>query len=304
MKNLIYFAIFYNKKYMRLVELFLSSYALFCKDCHETTDICVITDESFVEELNALATNLHLTLKFYLFPPNFIHDFKHKIFIAASMRYFIFNWSEIGNYDTILYCDTDILFHTPLKEVFSCIEDPTKIYTLKEGNLDNEFWSGNNLFDFVGADSEIDPRTPGICSGVFIFKNTLVIQQYFAHFTHFIFNKLSQPNCILPICYDQPFFNYFCFKNKINDNETLLKYAINRMNTIDGHGIYHYPEVHLTLKYNDMILMLLKLVQSTPCDDTLVKKANEYMQAGSQFLQTYNEDEDPQAKYILYDIKK
>jgi hypothetical protein len=45
-------------------------------------------------------------------------------------------------------------------------------------------------------------------------------------------------------------------------------------------------------------------VQSTPCDDTLAKKVNEYMQAGSQFLQTYNEDEDPQAKYILYDIKK
>ena len=302
MKNLIYFAVFYNKKYMRLVELFLSSYALFCQDCHNTTDICVITDESFVDDLNNVASNLGLQIKLWIYPPTFIHDFKHKIFISTVMRYFIFDWSEIGNYDTILYCDTDILFHTPLKNVFSCIQDPTKIYTLEEGNIDNDFWGGNDIFDFAGADAEINPITPGICSGVILFKKNIIIQNYFAQFTQFIFQKLSVPGSKIPICYDQPYFNYFCFKNAIHNNETLKLFAINRQKILDGHGIYHYPEVHLTLKYNDMILMLSTMINSTPCDSTLQNKVCVYLQSGSEFLSSYIEDKDPLAKYSNYDI--
>ena len=302
MKNLIYLCVFYNKKYIRLIELFLSSYALFCSDCHETTDICIITDETFVDDLNQLAANLGLQIKLWIYPPTFIHDFKHKIFISTVMRYYIFEWSEINNYDTILYCDTDILFHTPLNTIFSCIQDPTLIYTLKEGYLNEEFWCGNNIFDFDGADAEINPRNPAICSGVFLFKNNIIIQQYFAEFTQFIFQKMSIPETIIPICYDQPYFNYFCFKNKIHDNETLLRYAINRHKEINGYGIYHYPEVHLTLKYKDMILMLEKMILSTECNSQLTTKVLRYLQNGIEFLNSYNEDKDPLAKYSIYDI--
>jgi len=286
---------------MRLIELFLSSYALFCQDCHETTDICVITDETFVEDLNQLSTNLGLQIKLWIYPPTFIHDFKHKIFISTVMRYYIFDWSEINNYETILYCDTDVLFHTPLKNTFSCIQDPTKIYTLREGNLDNDFWGGP-IFDFTGADAEINPRSSGICSGVFLFKNNLTIKQYFAQFTQFIFQKMSMPNCRIPICYDQPYFNYFCFKNNIHDNEILSDYAVNRQKILDGHGIYHYPEVHLTLKYKDMILMLTTMINSTPSNPELTVKVHTYLLSGAEFIDGYNEDADPLAKYSSYDI--
>ena len=301
MKNLIYLCVFYNKKYMRLIELFLSSYALFCQDCHETTDICVITDETFVDDLNQLSANLGLQIKLWVYPPTFIHDFRHKIFISTVMRYYIFDWSEINNYDTILYCDTDILFHTPLKNTFSCIQDPTKIYTLREGNLDNDFWGGP-IFDFTGADAEINPRASGICSGVFLFKNNLIIRRYFADFTQFIFQKMNMPDCKIPICYDQPYFNYFCFKNNIHDNEILSDYAINRQKILDGHGIYHYPEVHLTLKYKDMILMLTTMINSTPCNPELTVKVHTYLISGTEFINGYNEDADPLAKYSSYDI--
>ena len=302
MKNLIYLCVFYNKKYMRLIELFLSSYALFCQDCHETTDICIITDENFVDDLNQLSANLGLQIKLWVYPPTFIHNFRHKIFISTVMRYYIFDWSEIDNYDTILYCDTDILFHTPLKNTFSCIQDPTKIYTLKEGYLNEEFWCGNDIFDFTGRDSEINPRNPAICSGVFLFKNNLILRRYFADFTQFIFQKMSMPDCKIPICYDQPYFNYFCFKNEIHENETLSLYAINRYKEVDGHGIYHYPEVHLTLKYKDMILMLSKMITLTPSNSVLINKVHVYLRSGIEFLSSYNEDEDPLAKYSSYYI--
>ena len=287
---------------MRLIELFLSSYALFCQDCHETTDICVITDETFVDDLNQLSANLGLQVKLWVYPPTFIHDFKHKIFMSTIMRYYIFDWSEIDKYETILYCDTDVLFHTPLKNTFTCIQDPMKIYTLKEGNLENDFWGGNDIFDFTGADAEINPRASGICSGVFLFKNNITIKQYFSHFTHFIFQKMSMPSCRIPICYDQPYFNYFCFKNNIHDNEILSQYAINRQKILDGHGIYHYPEVHLTLKYKDMILMLSTMINSTPSNPELIVKAHTYLLSGTEFINGYNEDADPLAKYISYSI--
>lgn len=302
MKNLIYLCVFYNKKYIRLIELFLSSYALFCTDCHEITDICIITDETFVDDLNQLSANLGLQIKLWIYPPSFIHDFKYKIFISTLMRYYIFDWPDINNYDTILYCDTDILFHTPLKNIFTCIQDPTKIYTLKEGYLNEDFWGGHDIFDFTGSDSEINSRSSGICSGVFLFKNNLTTRLYFAEFTQFVFQKISVPGNKIPICYDQPYFNYFCFKNKINENETLSHYAINRCKEIDGHGIYHYPEVHLTLKYNDMILMLNNMITSSPCDPLLVNKVHIYLQNGLMFLNSYNEDTDPLAKYSTYDI--
>ena len=51
-----------------------------------------------------------------------------------------------------------------------------------------------------------------------------------------------------------------------------------------------------------MILMLTNMITSSPCDHLLVNKVHIYLQNGLTFLNSYNEDTDPLAKYSTYDI--
>ena len=44
------------------------------------------------------------------------------------------------------------------------------------------------------------------------------------------------------------------------------------------------------------------MINSTPCNPELTVKVNTYLVEGTEFINGYNEDADPLAKYSSYDI--
>ena len=187
MRQLIYLAVFRNKKYLKFLELFFSSIVLFNQDCLVNTDFLVITEKDFVEEIQQIGRSLGIAVHCWVLPE------VSYAFATMIQRYMLPSWSYFFKYTHILYCDTDILIANGLQRFFTLLEDPTKFYTLKEGTLEHEYWGGDAVFDFKGIDSEIDPNTPGVCAGVFLFQPNEHTVKIFQEINKFIYKKMATP---------------------------------------------------------------------------------------------------------------
>ena len=292
MKNLIYLVAFRNKLNIRLFELFLSSLVLFNKESLPNLDILVITEEGFAKELEDIGTRLGHPIQTWILPS------VYSVFLTTIKRYTIFSWPNLLQYDTVMYCDTDILVRNNLETLFSLLQDPSKLYTVKEGVLSHDFWGGNHFFEFEGADSEINPNQEGVCTGVFLFKPNRDTYHIFDTISRYIFHKINQPGAISPMCYDQPYVNYVLAKHKFHENTTLSSFVINRPQVFPSPNIlYHFMAVTYTIKYQQMITFLETMMNTVECDATKVPIVQEYLQGAKQFLSSYDENSDPHRKY-------
>lgn len=291
MKNLVYLCCFLNQQFFRLLELFFASVSLFSRKSLDSTDILIITHEDFVGPIQSIASSFDIPVLF------FIVQKPYNVFISTTQRYFLFSWNQIQNYQKVLYLDTDILIHGELTELFSKATDPTKLYTLREGTISHEFWGGDEIFDFHGIDSDLNPKTPGFCTGVMLFYSHPEIAALFDQANDFMLKKIQVPGSKWPICFDQPYVNYVCAKGQKNENSILEKFCINRADHLhQGFIVYHFPATSFGKKYKHMILMILEMVKpfnSSSSIETLVS----CIQKGTDFLQNYNEHEDPYKKF-------
>jgi hypothetical protein len=87
-----------NENYIRFLELFFSSVALFSKESLATTDFLVITQTEFVEEIQALGTTLGISIKIWI-------QEKPILYLLTVERYHIFSWPEISYYEKVLYLE-------------------------------------------------------------------------------------------------------------------------------------------------------------------------------------------------------
>lgn len=292
MKNLVYLCCFLNKNYIRFLELLFGSIACFSKESLPTFDLLVITQEDFVEEIRTIAEAFHIPVVFW------VKEKPYSIFISTVMRYELFLWDNIQQYNKALYIDTDILIHGELSIVFDSLIQSDKLYTFREGLISHDFWGGNEIFDFQGKDKEIDPNTQGFCTGVLLFQQNLFSKSLFNITKHYILEKLQVPGSRIPICYDQPYLNYICVKYGVNENETLHTFCINRsMQLVNSYVVYHFPETMYTKKYTNMIIMgkeMLKGVHISNDTNMLLS----FIEKGKTFLQTYDEYSDPNKKFL------
>jgi hypothetical protein len=291
MKNLVYLCLFLNENYIRFLELFFGSVALFSKNSLETTDFLVITQQEFVPQIQAIGETFGISIRFW------IQEKPISIFISTVLRYEIFRWSEIANYSKLLYLDTDILINGELNTVFNLLEKPDKLYTFREGPISHIYWGGDEIFDFEGEDKEIDKDTIGFCSGVLLFQANTRIASLFEMGKDYMLKKLQVPGSMIPICYDQPYMNYICVKYNLNENDSLGTCCVNRaFETVDGYVIYHFPATMFTNKYTNMITILmemLKPIESSTQKDALLT----FMKTGEVFLQEYDELQDKHKKF-------
>lgn len=138
---------------------------------------------------------------------------------ATCARLSVFEYEYINNYDKILYLDTDIILQNDLSSIFNCeIED--KIYALPEGTIEHEY-HGGWFFDW----KVIDKDTPGLNSGILLFKNSNTVRTIFTYIRSHI-SEMKMNNATMPACQDQPFINYHCIKNGNQDTQLLTKYAL------------------------------------------------------------------------------
>lgn len=218
-KNLIYCCVFYNKDYLKLLDLLLKSIITYSSI--DSFDFLVITQNDFKPYINDLSIKLNIVIKTYILD---ISTF----FQAACARLSIFNYSNITDYEKILYIDTDILITSDLKPVFD-LTIQEKLYALESGEINSHNFGGQ-FFDF----NTINSNTSGINSGTLLFLNSQSIKDLFSRILLHI-DEYTKEGTKPPYCMDQPFINYHAIKDSLYDNKTLLPY----ISLFEG----HHPEV-------------------------------------------------------------
>jgi lipopolysaccharide biosynthesis glycosyltransferase len=108
--NLVYMCVFYNSKYIRLLELLFLSLRVFSS--RDSFDLLILTSDDFQKEVRDLADRLEIPCKIHCIPCT-------SIFEAACSRLHVFDWPEIGMYKKILYLDTDIIVRRDISSLFS-----------------------------------------------------------------------------------------------------------------------------------------------------------------------------------------
>jgi hypothetical protein len=202
--NLVYICVFYNSKYIRLLELLLLSLRVYST---YSFDILILTSPDFQSPIQTLVDRLDIPCKLHCIPCT-------SIFEAACSRLHIFDWPEIGNYDKLFYLDTDILIRRDLTPVFSIDLDDC-LYGIPSGTLKSLHFGGE-FFDFT----RVDPSTPGMNSGTLLFPQSTAIRDLFSRTLAHIHAYTSKP----PYALDQPFINYHAFSSHMCNTTFLTPY--------------------------------------------------------------------------------
>lgn len=141
MKNLIYFTIGYNKKFIDLLDLCLKSY--YFHNDSKNTDILIILDkslQSYIVDIYNKYTNLMIkTCKDSSSPMD-----------ASMQKINIFNYIQDDEYGTVLYIDSDILINSNLDNIIAKITNKELLYIGIERDDPEEhrnmFWSLNGIY--------------------------------------------------------------------------------------------------------------------------------------------------------------
>jgi hypothetical protein len=174
-----------------------------------TTHILIITDS----ELKPLIEAKHKNLKYWIIDCADVWD-------AYCARTKIMNYSEIDNYDKILYLDIDILFVNPIKPIFDLEIEDTVIYAKEEGVFDN--LHAHNFLENTG----LDKNRPAFSSAVLLFKNSSEMRRMWDIIINHMTEFKKNPN-YMDCFFDQPFIcaNFYMHGNF--DNKLIDKFTIN-----------------------------------------------------------------------------
>ena len=208
-KNLVYFCVFYNKDYFKLLDLLLSSMKYYSTT--DAFDLLVLTSPDMEQCVHELCTKFGLNI--HVMPCNFT-----TIFQAACARLHIFDYEHITSYQRILYLDTDIIIKADLAPLF-VLEIHDILYGLEQGCVTMPNF-GSQFFDSVIRNSS----KTGINSGTLLFKNSLAIRDLFSRMRGHI-EAFTDSGATAPYTMDQPFINYHAVKSDLYDNKVLNPYV-------------------------------------------------------------------------------
>ena len=222
-KTIIYSCVFFNEKYIHLINLLLKSYKLF-GNSSDDVDYLIICNPNFQKKIQAIFDNLNISGKIWCI------DLKNK-FEAGYSRLKIFDYPDINLYNKILYLDCDILVTNSINNILD-FKLENKLYCLQEGNTNHEFW-GSQFFDK-------NPNCSAFTSGILLFNNNIIIKDLFSQILLHIHNHITS-NSPIPVCLDQPFIVYHAVKNNLYDNQKLINIVINNPNNFNNETISHFP---------------------------------------------------------------
>lgn len=224
-KILLYSCVFFNEKYINLLELLLKTYILHGKPTSDI-DYLVLTNPSFEKRITSIFNKYNV--KGHIWCLNLTTMFE-----ATYARLKIFDFKDISNYSKILYLDTDILITNNIENILN-FDLENKLYVLKEGNTSHEDW-GKNLF------RDNNPNLDAFTSGIMLFNNCNLIKKEFftilKHIEEDIQNKVN-----IPSTYEQPYIIYHFIKDELYNNSKLINIAINNPKKLNNETICHFPE--------------------------------------------------------------
>ena len=222
-KTIIYSCVFFNEKYLHLINLLLKSYKLF-GNSSDDVDYLIICNPNFQKKIQSIFDNLNISGKIWCI------DLKTK-FEAGYSRLKIFDYPDINLYNKILYLDCDILVTNSINNILD-FQLENKLYCLQEGNTNHQFW-GSQFFDK-------NPNCSAFTSGILLFNNHKVIKDLFSQILLHIHNHITS-DLPIPKCLDQPFIVYYAVKNNLYNNQKLINMVINNPNNFNNETISHFP---------------------------------------------------------------
>tara|TARA_B110000211_G_scaffold4868_1_gene5427 strand:+ start:7562 stop:8386 length:825 start_codon:yes stop_codon:yes gene_type:complete len=264
-KTIIYSCVFFNEKYINLLNLLLKSYKLF-GNSPDDADYLIICNPDFQKKIQAIFDNLNISGKIWCI------DLKTK-FEAGYSRLKIFNYPNINLYNKILYLDCDILVTNSINKILD-FQLENKLYALKEGCNRNY-----HCEMFTDEEYKLLDKSCGFSSGILLFNNNIIIENLFSQILLHIDNHITS---MLPIpgCLDQPFIVYHAVKNNLYDNQKLINIVISNPNNFNNETISHFPGVpgHYESKiikmtnYMNNVMFNLKSTQSKILLNKLIDK--------------------------------
>lgn len=217
--------LFYNKRCIQFLKLFLQSLEKYGNLNKDNTDILVITSNSFYNDIIQNIENIDIPVKFWL-----VNEIDN-IMDSACYRLNIFDYKDIAEYSKILYVDTDVLVCKDINIIFNLSLDD-KLYAIQEGTVSDE-WHGAEFFNFTSLDKE----TPAFNSGVLLFNNNAYIQKLFKD----IKNHIIDNNGTVTSAYDQNYIVYNAIIQNMYNNELLSRFLALNPNRLTDKVLYHFP---------------------------------------------------------------
>ena len=259
-KNLVYCCVFYNKDYLKLLNLLLISVAHYSRK--NTWNFLIITSKDFEADVLALADRYGIYLR--TFTINLT-----TIFEAACARLCIFDYPNLAGYEKILYLDTDIIIKGDLDAVFTLSLEKDVLYAIESGTI-GSYNFGGQFFDFGKTDRSL----AGINSGTLLFLNSENIKNFFGRIQNHIKQFMDEGHPV-PYCMDQPFINYHAIKDSLY-NSTLLNPLVSLFegnDTVDNYDTsvichFSFPIGNFGHKFNRMKRFL---------DITLTRSINSFI---------------------------
>jgi len=216
MRDLVYYSIGYNNKYISLLDIAIKSVMIY-----SSADILVICDASFLPMCKEMLPERVL----YMTVP----DSQTKE--AASMQKLnIFDYENISSYDRVLFLDTDIIVHTSLEPFFNGVRRSGILYVYTE--REEQYEHKNLCFSLLNYTPEDFimfkmHKVMVFNTGCFLFIPSLTMKFHFDEIRKMIKNHKG------PFFFEQSFMNVYF--NKLNATDrTVLTNSNYRM------GAAHY----------------------------------------------------------------
>lgn len=140
---------------------------------------------------------------------------------VAWAQKFLLN-TYLKNYDRVLYMDADIIIHPDAPDIFATYSDRSKVYMFNEGAIENRIKEYNDIGSHLGNIEvpEVDGQKVYFNAGVILFSKE-------SDYLRFTDVKEVEKICNKINFYEQTYFNYLIFKNKLGYG--MLDANFNRM---------------------------------------------------------------------------
>ena len=197
MKKLIYFTLGGNYEYLELAKLCIES----LYDNDYDGDFLFITDyEDVISSSIIFKKN-----------PFFLNVRKSDLLESAGNKFKIYQFSEINNYDKIIYSDLDILWLSNPEKIFDLItEDKFYVSNEQQHPMSHVYWGGPLLTN-EEIEEIVTNNIFGINSGIFAFNKNMI--KHLEKIDNYFINNLQYVDA----CLEQPYFNVYLYRNKLYD---------------------------------------------------------------------------------------
>lgn len=210
-RPLVYFSLFFNKGYLKLLKILLTSIKLNSR--YDGIAFLVLTSEELQSEIVQMGALIGVPLQIHLFETT-------DVFGASASKCRIFEVPTIHQYTHLLYLDLDVLVTRDLATLFDNVTDDV-LYGIEDGRMDHP---GNGGWLYTKDTCQNPTEVPAINAGVLLFPNTPAIKTIMTECYRYMIEKKKRGDT-MPSCLEQPFVNYFFYKEGRLNSQMLKDYG-------------------------------------------------------------------------------